>query len=145
MQGRAPEGGDAQRPADHGRLDAPRLGDHHLQHPQHTACVRDGPRTGGRGPGTVPPALEQHDAQLPFDAAHRVRDGGLGAPEPGTGGREAALVGDRHQGPELLRRKIDRLHSGSPTCCYEDDSWTDPFHERNRLPDPRIPAYGPVP
>lgn len=107
-------------PADVLGLHGPRLPYEHVQHPQDTTAMGDGPRTGRGRPGPVPSALEQHDAQLALDAAHRVRDGGLARAEPTGGGREAALLGDRDEGTEFLRRKIDgAAHCGSPTCCHE--------------------------
>jgi hypothetical protein len=46
-------------------------------------------------------AIEERDAELPLELAHARRYRGLHDVKPVGGAREAALLGDRHEGLQL--------------------------------------------
>ena len=71
---------------------------------ERAACVREQDLAGRRGDGALAHTLEQPCAQLLFEPAHVMADGGLTQVQRLRGARERPVAGDCRESAQMERR-----------------------------------------
>jgi transposase len=84
---------------------AARAGAHEVDLEEDGAGVGEQRLSGRRQRGPVARAVEEADAELGLEVRDPLAHGGLDPHEPGRGGAEAAGLGDRREGAQLVERE----------------------------------------
>ena len=92
-------------------------------------------------------AVDEDDAQLPLEAGHVGRDVRLHRVQGPGGGREPAVLGDRHEGRQLpqVHRSIANMMSPIGANCWTDrarDCLLDHTTPSERIPPPPLEPVG---